>query len=171
MTVSAQPAAYYHAVHWTGDVPGGPVASDVLQLLMDRNRDVTAVFAENLAVHGTPEWWLARFGWTNDFDAAALSDIDFDGHFAWQEHRAGTDPTNGHSVLALAWAGLPSGTNPGVLAWPGVSGKTYQVWCSTNLFEAPVVCASNLPARYPLNSYTQSVLGVPSGYFSVGVEE
>ena len=171
VTVSAQPAAYYHAVHWTGDVPGGPVASNVLQLLMDRNRDVTAVFAENLAVHGTPEWWLARFGWTNDFDAAALSDIDFDGHFAWEEHRAGTDPTNGHSVLALAWAGLPSGTNPGVLAWPGVSGKTYQVWCSTNLFEAPVVCASNLPARYPLNSYTQSVLGVPSGYFSVGVEE
>jgi hypothetical protein len=33
---------------------------------------VTAVFAENLAVHGTPHWWLASYGLTNDgstFDA------------------------------------------------------------------------------------------------------
>ena len=45
-----------------------------LDLLMDSPKTIQANFTENLAANQTPEWWLAQFGWTNDFDAAALGD-------------------------------------------------------------------------------------------------
>ena len=34
-----------------------------------------------------------------DDDAASLADADGDGHVAWQEYVAGSNPTNGESVL------------------------------------------------------------------------
>jgi len=51
-------------------------------------------FAENRTTTGTPEWWLAQSGWTNDFEAAAMADPDGDSFPNWKEYVAGTDPTN-----------------------------------------------------------------------------
>lgn len=72
------------------------------------NGTVAVSFAENLATNRTPEWWLAQYGWSNDFDAAALADRDEDGMAAWAERVAGTDPTDARSCLAIsAFSNVP----------------------------------------------------------------
>jgi len=58
---------------------------------------VHAVFAENLTDNGTPEWWLAENGWTQQFERAALADADEDGLAAWREYVAGTNPNDADS--------------------------------------------------------------------------
>lgn len=171
VTVSASAAAYYHWGQWTGDVPGGSTTNNPLELVMDRDRTVTAHFAENLAVHQTPEWWLAGHGWTNDFDAAALADTDLDGHPAWKERIAGTDPTDSNSVLAVATVAAAPGSDAAVLSWPGATGRFYRLLCRTNLQAEPMVCASNLPAGLPVSVHTQDITGLGRWFFAVGVEE
>ncbi len=42
---------------------------------------------------GTPHAYLARFGWTGDFEAHDMADVDGDGLAAWQEFQLGTNPT------------------------------------------------------------------------------
>ena len=54
-----------------------------------------------LAVRGTPTWWLAQWGATDDFDAAATNDWDHDGMANWAEYIAGTQPTNAASVFLM----------------------------------------------------------------------
>mgnify|MGYP000859001990 CR=1 FL=1 len=61
------------------------------------NGTITVSFAENLAAHGTPEWWLAQFGWTQYFDAVESADQDGDGLFTWQEFPSNTCPTNANT--------------------------------------------------------------------------
>ncbi|GEM_PF-3633059 len=46
------------------------------------------------ALSNTPLWWLAQYGWTTDFDAAAAADPDSDGLPTWQEYVFSTCPTN-----------------------------------------------------------------------------
>ena len=59
------------------------------------NASIVVRYAENLATNGTPEWWLARYGLTNEsFDAEALADQDSDGLPSCQEYALGTDPTD-----------------------------------------------------------------------------
>jgi hypothetical protein len=41
-------------------------------------------------------------GWTNDPDAAALADPDFDGTSTWLEWLTSTDPLDSNSVLSIA---------------------------------------------------------------------
>lgn len=62
---------------------------------------LSATFAPDLAAGGTPDWWLAAYGWTNNFDAAEASDTDGDGFTAGQEYIAGTDPTDTSSALRI----------------------------------------------------------------------
>jgi len=62
---------------------------------------ISATFAPDPAAGGTPHWWLATFGWTNNFDAAEASDTDGDGFTAGQEYIAGTDPTDSASALRI----------------------------------------------------------------------
>ena len=49
--------------------------------------------------HCVPLWWLAQYGWTNDWDAAAEGDQDADGYATWQEWVTDTNPTNAQSRL------------------------------------------------------------------------
>ena len=55
-----------------------------------------------LAAHDTPVWWLAQWGATGSFDAAATADWDLDGMANWAEYEAGTQPTNAASVFVVA---------------------------------------------------------------------
>jgi hypothetical protein len=89
--VTATPNAYWHFVCWTGCTES---TSNPLSLRMTSPLALGAVFGMNLATNGVPEQWLADHGWTNDFSAAAVSDTDHDGHQAWQEYLANTNPTN-----------------------------------------------------------------------------
>ena len=66
---------------------------------MDAPQSIQAEFTATLATNQTPHWWLAQFGWTNDFDAAALDDPDEDGFATWQEYITDTDPTDGEDYL------------------------------------------------------------------------
>ena len=69
------------------------------------DHEIEAVFAPDLAAHDTPHWWLHEQnpGWANDFDAAALNDIDGDTQFTWEEYLADTDPHTVVSHEKLDW--------------------------------------------------------------------
>jgi hypothetical protein len=69
-----------------------------------------------------------------DYEAAALADMDGDGHVAWQEYVTGSVPTNSESVLRS----LISVSNGAPwIAWtPDLgSARVYTVECKTNLTE------------------------------------
>ena len=151
----AVPSNYYHFVRWTGDVAPEDATNATLYAAMDRAKTVGAQFAENLAAHGTPEWWLALYyPEAVDYDVAAASDTDNDGAPAWTEYIAGTMPTDSNSVLrALDMTG-----NGYVIGWPSVTGRRYAVQFSTNLLASfhALADATNLPAAPGLNLYTNT---------------
>lgn len=159
--IMAAADGYYHFTNWTGDVSGPDVQANPLNLLMDAPKAVTAHFAENLTTNtGTPEWWLAQYGLTNDgvsFEQAAAGDTDQDGKAAWEEYVAGTDPTNRASVFGIHDVEV-SGTVIEI-AWPSVSGRLYAVFYATNLPAEDFTLlgtASNLPATPDMNTYTNT---------------
>ena len=119
----ATPDRYYHFDHWTNSASG---TNNPFALIMDRPKSALPVFAENLAIHDVPEWWLAAHGWTNDFDAAALADDEPDGFPTWQEFVADTIPTNALSYPRIASI-LAEGTNAPIVAWLASTGRAYQV--------------------------------------------
>ena len=110
-------------------------------------RTVDVSFAQNIAPLGTPEWWMAQYGLTNNgqsFEEAEISDTDNDGLTAAAERMADTVPTNAASVLRLTqltvgdsltvgfWCtnsrlySLLVKTNPAVQSWQAVPGSTNQ---------------------------------------------
>ncbi len=131
---------------------------------------VSVSFAEALAAHGTPEWWLAQYGWTNDFDAAETNDADGDEFPAWQEQIAGTDPTVSTSFfqcLEISSGNLP--TFGKVLRWNAVSGRVYAVDGSTNLPAGWFALATNLP---PTGVWTDAAHGAEGIIqYRLGVEK
>ena len=124
VAAAAAPSRYYHFADWFGDVPAGEETNPSLLLTMDGPRNLMAEFTANVTSRGTPEWWLADFGWTNEFEAACEGDTDLDGMAAWQEYISGTCPTNLASVLRIS---LMRTGNVYVLEWPSVSNRLYSV--------------------------------------------
>ena len=120
--IVATPAAYYHFEHWTNSASG---TNNPFALIMDVPKSARAVFAENLADHDVPEWWLADHGWTNDFDAAAQLDFEPDGFATWQEYVADTDPRDATSFLRIT--NVVAGETDPVVYWPASTGRAYQV--------------------------------------------
>ena len=120
--IVATPAAYYHFEHWTNSASG---TNNPFALIMDVPKSARAVFAENLADHDVPEWWLADHGWTNDFDAAARLDFEPDGFATWQEYVADTDPRDAASFLRIT--NVVAGETDPVVYWPASTGRAYQV--------------------------------------------
>ena len=120
--------------------------------------------------HGTPFAWLDVYGLgvSGDYEAADLADADHDGMQAWQEHVAGTVPTNALSVfratieqaggqMSVHWT--PDLTN-------AVPARVYSVYGTSNLLGGfPVTPVTNLPAG-------ASVIGpslAPYRFFKIGV--
>jgi hypothetical protein len=151
--ITATAMQYYHFGQWSGDVSASQTNSNPLSLLMDQPRSVIASFLANLATNNVPEWWLASFGLTTPtWDAAALADQDGDGMAAWQEYRAGTDPTNSISVLRIT-SGVATGANF-VVRFPTVAGKLYDVQRANTMNSASW---SNLVTGLPGTGGTVSV--------------
>lgn len=124
--IAALADAYYHFTNWSGSVSA---TNNPLDLLMDAPKAVQANFAANLAASNVPEWWLAQYGWTNDFDTAATNDAEPDGYVTWQEYVADTDPTNSDSYPLMAFVETYQ-TNAPLLTWPFSTGRLYQIqWC------------------------------------------
>jgi hypothetical protein len=111
--ITATADAYYHFTTWDGDALGN---TNPLFLLMDGPKSVTAYFQANMTTNKpTPEWWLAKYGITNDFEEAVTNDVDEDGVPTGDEYVMNTDPTNELSYLRLIAIGLekPAKRSPG----------------------------------------------------------
>jgi len=81
--------------------------------------------------HGTPHGWLdAHALVTNSYDEADLADVDGDGMPAWQEYRAGTDPTNSVSVLRFLW--IAPGGELAWLAGTNEKNRPFYIYRTTN---------------------------------------
>jgi uncharacterized protein (TIGR03790 family) len=118
---------YYHFTHWSGEVSS---TNNPLALLMDAPQTLQANFTENLAAQDTPEWWLAGYGWTTNFDAAATNDAEPDTFITWQEYIADTDPTNAASYPKMSEI-VTDGSNDPLLSWPASTGRVYHLqWCN-----------------------------------------
>ncbi|MBU1694168.1 MAG: lamin tail domain-containing protein, partial [Verrucomicrobia bacterium] len=121
---------------------------------------VHSSFAERLAdAYTTPWWWLAAYELTNaetSFNEAELQDLDEDGHPAWAEYGADTDPGDPLSVLKAS--AVVDGTAAGyTIRWPGSTNRYYHVYGITNLAFDFERVASNLPGTVPVNIYTDTV--------------
>jgi hypothetical protein len=108
---------------------------------------------ETYAANGVPISWLQYYGFTGDYDAAALGDQDNDGPLTWQEYYAGTIPTNSASVWRVSAATSP-GAN--VVTWPSISNRLYAVTWSTNVLGPWTLLATNRAATPPQNSYSDT---------------
>lgn len=91
---------------------------------------ISAAFDADLAAQGTPHWWLASFGWTNNFDTAETNNSDSDAFNNGQEYIADTDPTNPASFFSItAVSNLP----PWRVYFPSSADRVYSLGSSTNL--------------------------------------
>ncbi len=153
--VTAYPSIYYHLDGWSGSTAGATFESNRLSVVIIAPRTLSAAFAPNLTLaRGVPEYWLASYGWTHDFEAAAETDTDNDRMAAWAEWRADTDPTDARSLLSLTAPQPHVGSIR--LSWGGGILRTQVVqradapagpWLSvyTNLPPTPVTNALVLP--------------------------
>ena len=102
------------------------------------------------ATNGVPEACLEQhYPGTTNYNTAAMSDTDGDGMAAWEEYRAGMDPTNRMSVFVMT-SYPPTVSGEFTLEWPSTSNRIYTIYKSTNLttgwasFGTPIV--SNYPS-------------------------
>lgn len=92
-----RPDAYYHVeLVATNGSPAGAMTNFFWHNVC-ANGTVTVAFAADLAALGTPHWWLAQYGWTQDFDNAESQDQDGDTLWTWQEYPPNSCPTNTNS--------------------------------------------------------------------------
>jgi hypothetical protein len=114
-------------------------------------------------------WEVLCFGGTGVARSGPREDFDDDGSCNYDEYRAGTNPTNATSKLAITRvvsAPAPAGL---VLNWASQTGRSYSILSSTNLFGAWNTHQMGVPATAPDNVYTTP--GIPSkGYWRVRVE-
>ncbi len=135
------------------------------------NHTIRAEFAANLAALGTPEWWLAGFGWTHSFSVVETNDFDQDGVATWQEYVADTNPTNGASFLGITGITVtPEGPriewSGGTGAWQYVQyrqdlGNTSEMW--TAIFTNPPLTADH-------TNFTDSGSTDPVRFYRIYVE-
>lgn len=111
--------------------------------------------------------WLQQYGLTNN-GSADFIDSDGDGMNNWQEWIAGTNPTNGASVLKLA---SPSNNLSGMtVTWQSVNTRTYYLQRCTNL-PAFTSIQSNIVGQAGTTSYTDTTATNSGPYFyRVGVQ-
>ena len=112
--------------------------------------------------------WAQQYGLPTD-GTADYADSDGDGLSNYAEWKAGTNPTNAASVLALQ-APATTNTTGITVTWQSVSGVTYYLLSSTNL---PVFTPiqSNLVGQAGSTSYTDTTATNGGPYFyRVGVQ-
>ncbi|HEY0548247.1 MAG TPA: hypothetical protein VGF13_01520, partial [Verrucomicrobiae bacterium] len=159
--VTAAPSNYFRFTQWTGSYT---TTNNPLLIVLDTNVALHAIFTEIVtASFATPYWWLAAFGYTNDFENAE-NIIGANGIPLWQSYIAGLNPTDPTSQLRLSIEGAT------VLRWNSVTGRVYSLWQSTNLSESFTLVpgASNLPA--PAQSFTNPV-NTPEAFYRLGVRK
>ena len=92
-----QPDAYYRVQNILTNGGNAGTTTNFTWYNLSGPGTVTVSFTATLAAHGTPHWWLAQWGWTNNFDTVELLDQDGDGLFTWHEYPHNTCPTNANT--------------------------------------------------------------------------
>jgi hypothetical protein len=96
-------------------------------------------------------------------------DSDGDGVRDGDEVFAGTNPADSNSVFRVVEADFSS-TGPSLVQWSSETGKTYSVDRCASLSQGFVTVTSGVAATPPLNTYTDSSVGV-SAFYVIRVEE
>ncbi|MCW5551688.1 MAG: hypothetical protein KIS67_05905 [Verrucomicrobiae bacterium] len=113
--------------------------------------------------------WLSGYHLPTD-GSADYADVDADGHNAWQEWRADTNPTNAASVLRLF---PPAGSLEGVtVRWQSATTRNYFLERSTNLGFQPAfyLLESNIPGVAGETSFTDTnAVGAGQFFYRVGM--
>ncbi|MDB6031465.1 MAG: hypothetical protein JWM16_1803 [Verrucomicrobiales bacterium] len=144
---------YYRFLAWTNGLAG---TNDHVTLVLSNNTAVQALFGEMLTTnHPTPYWWLAAYGFTNNFETAS-SLRGANGMPFWQSYTAGLNPNDPNSQLRMSMTRAANG-NANVINWTTVTGRVYTVWFSTNLASGfqPLNGAANLSAN--VRGFTNTV--------------
>jgi len=96
-TFTMSPASYYQIQSVeTNGTSLGSVSSFTWSNVVGIST-ISVSFVATTTTKGTPHWWLADHGWTQDFEAVDNSDTDGDDLLAWQEFAAHTVPTNANT--------------------------------------------------------------------------
>jgi subtilisin family serine protease len=144
VVITAYPSTYYHLGSWGGDISDAGFSGNQLTVVMFQPRALWVTFEPNLtATRGVPEYWLAGYGWTQDFEAAAEADQDGDGMATWKEWLADTDPTDPRSLLAMT--GLRFGSVGLELGWQGGIARTQELQRAEYPYGPWVTVHTNLP--------------------------
>ena len=132
--------------------------------MLTTNLSLQAIFAELVTTsHPTPYWWLASYGYTNNFEIA-VNLTGANGLSLWQSYIAGLNPNDPNSRLRLSLAGGINGV-PNVLNWNTSTGRVYSLWYSTNLSAGfvRVPGASNLVST--VRTFTHTLNPPPRAVF------
>ena len=100
-------------------------------------------------------------------NGGAYEDWDEDGFLNLYEERAGTNPTNALSLLAVVSLTAVSGD---VISWWSVTGKQYSVWISTNLPAGFEIEDGPILATPPLNTHTAKVVDADCRFYRITVD-
>jgi len=164
----ATPATHYRFLEWNGAATG---TNNPLTIVLNTNTSVLALFGELFTTnHPTPHWWLAAYGYTNEFENAVTL-VGTNGFALWQSYIAGLNPNDPGSQLRLEAQSASDGTVC-VLNWTTETNRVYAVWSSSDFLTgfAPVPGATNLP--WTIRSFTNAMnSGVPQQFYRLEVRK
>jgi len=145
--VVASANQYYHFTNWMGDVSALSTEYNMIYGSVTSPLVISAVFQPDVESGGTPDWWLASYGLTNDFAFQEIDDFDDDGLTSGEEYIAGTDPTDIDSLFQITSLIINTNElNPySILSWTYTNNRIYAVERQTNLLYDAVEITNNLP--------------------------
>ncbi len=162
------PDLYWHVADVTSNGVSVGAVTSFAWPNVTADGSLTCSFAPDLAAGGTPHWWLAAFGWTDNFDAAEASDTDGDGYTAGQEYLAGTNPTDASSALRI----LDMRTAPPQLTVLSSTNRLYTLYRCTDLTTGnwvTVTAQTDLPGIGNLLTLIDSNAPAGNCFYRLGV--
>jgi len=156
---SASPTGFF-AFTWVGVPPGW--------------HTVEADLRPDLTPQGASIPWLLRYyPGIEDFEAAALSDIDGDGYPAWMEYLAGTDPNDPRSLFRIVDQGMADGSN--YILWTSFDERglpPFVIRRMTNLADPVWQDVGSQPrARQPVTHVWFDPASRPDAYYRLEVRD
>lgn len=115
------------------------------------------------------DWEETNFG--NLTSANADSDWDLDGVRDRDESVAGTHPKQSMSFPRAAAIDMMFAEGHCVVRWPGVSGRVYDLYRSSDIAGGFICVGSNLPYMPSMNIFTDNIDGANTHYYWIGIRK
>lgn len=155
--VRALPGPWFDFLTWTGSVVR---TENPVSLVLTQDLSLTAVFVARLTTnHPTPLWWLASYGYTNDFETAVES-VGANGLPLWQSYIAGLNPTDPASRFHLEILPAPSDRSV-LLRWAPRPGRLYTLWEATDPSDTFTAVPGAMDLTESVDSWTNSWESIP----------